>query len=69
MSTKAPAFQLYAQDFLTGVMDLTMEERGVYITLLCKQWSVNDTNGIPKKRLRLFPVSYTHLTLPTTERV
>ena len=54
MSTKAPAFQLYAQDFLTGVMDLTMEERGVYITLLCKQWSVNDTNGIPKKRLRLF---------------
>lgn len=54
MSNKAPAFQLYAQDFLTGVMDLTMEERGVYITLLCKQWSVNDTNGIPKKRLRLF---------------
>tara|TARA_R110002050_G_scaffold268962_1_gene411152 strand:- start:225 stop:347 length:123 start_codon:yes stop_codon:yes gene_type:complete len=36
MSAKAPAFQLYAQDFLTGVMDLTMEERGVYITLLCK---------------------------------
>ena len=54
MSNKAPAFQLYAQDFLTGVMDLTMEERGIYITLLCKQWSVNDTNGIPKKRLRLF---------------
>ena len=54
MSNKAPAFQLYAQDFLTGVMDLTMEERGLYITLLCKQWSVNDTNGIPKKRLRLF---------------
>ena len=41
MSNKAPAFQLYAQDFLTGVMDLTMEERGVYITLLCKQWSIN----------------------------
>lgn len=54
MSTKAPAFQMYAQDFLTGVMDLTMEERGIYITLLCKQWSVNNTNGIPKKRLRLF---------------
>ena len=54
MSTKAPAFQMYAQDFLTGVMDLTMEERGIYITLLCKQWSVNNTSGIPKKRLRLF---------------
>jgi len=54
MSTKSPAFQLYAQDFLTGVMDLTMEERGVYITLLCKQWSLYNENGIPKKRLRLF---------------
>lgn len=63
MSTKAPAFQLYAQDFLTGVMDLTMEERGLYITLLCKQWSVNDTNGIPKKRLRLF-LGYDWETLP-----
>ncbi len=54
MSAKSPAFQLYAQDFLTGVMDLTMEERGVYITLLCKQWSLYNENGIPKKRLRLF---------------
>ena len=54
MSTKSPAFQLYAQDFLTGVMDLTMEERGIYITLLCKQWSLYNENGIPKKRLRLF---------------
>jgi uncharacterized protein YdaU (DUF1376 family) len=54
MSNKAPAFQLYAQDFLTGVMDLTMEERGVYITLLCKQWSLYNEIGIPKKRLRLF---------------
>ena len=54
MSTKSPAFQLYAQDFLTGVMDLTMEERGVYITLLCKQWSLYNENGIPKKRLGLF---------------
>jgi uncharacterized protein YdaU (DUF1376 family) len=54
MSAKSPAFQLYAQDFLTGVMDLTMEERGIYITLLCKQWSLYNENGIPKKRLRLF---------------
>lgn len=54
MSNKAPAFQLYAEDFLTGVFGLTMEERGVYITLLCYQWSINDVNGIPKKRLALF---------------
>ena len=51
MSNKAPAFQFYAQDFLTGVMDMTMEERGLYITLLARQWSLFDENGIPKKRL------------------
>ena len=32
-----PAFMLYSQDFLVGVSDLTMEERGQYITLLCTQ--------------------------------
>lgn len=46
--SKAPAFQFYAQDFLTGVMYLTNEEKGIYITMLAKQW----TDGkIPKKRL------------------
>ena len=49
--SKAPAFQFYAQDFLTGVMDLTMEERGLYITLLARQWAIFNENGIPKKRL------------------
>jgi uncharacterized protein YdaU (DUF1376 family) len=34
---KDPAFLFYASDFLTGVSDLSMEERGVYITLLCLQ--------------------------------
>lgn len=44
----APAFQFYAQDFLTGVMYLTNEEIGIYIKMLAKQW----TDGkIPKKRL------------------
>jgi len=32
---KDPAFLFYSNDFLTGVSDLTMEERGQYITLLC----------------------------------
>ena len=50
---KAPAFQFYAQDFLTGVMDLTMQERGLYITLLARQWAIFDEKGIPKKRLAL----------------
>lgn len=32
---KDPAFLFYPSDFLTGVSDLTFEERGQYITLLC----------------------------------
>ena len=34
---KDPAFLLYSGDFLVGVTDLSMEERGQYITLLCLQ--------------------------------
>jgi hypothetical protein len=34
---KDPAFLFYPSDFLTGVQDLTHEERGQYITLLCVQ--------------------------------
>jgi len=33
----SPAVLFYTSDFLTGVLDLTMEERGQYITLLCFQ--------------------------------
>ena len=32
---KDPAFLFYSSDFITGASDLTMEERGQYITLLC----------------------------------
>lgn len=35
--SKNPTFRFYSSDFLTGVADLTMEERGQYITLLCMQ--------------------------------
>lgn len=34
---KDPAFLFYSSDFLTGMQDLTMEERGQFITLLCLQ--------------------------------
>jgi len=34
-----PAFQFYADDFLAGTMDLSPEEVGAYIRLLCAQWS------------------------------
>lgn len=48
---KAPSFQFYAQDFLTGIMYLTNEEVGIYIKMLAKQWT---DKKIPKKRLGLF---------------
>lgn len=32
-----PAVLLYTSDFLTGTMDMTFEEKGQYITLLCYQ--------------------------------
>lgn len=35
--SKDPAFMFYSKDFLTGCADLTMEERGLYITLMCLQ--------------------------------
>lgn len=39
-STKAPAFQFYPKDFLadSNVDEMSMAERGMYITLLCKCW-------------------------------
>jgi len=42
---KDPAFLFYSNDFLTGTMTLTFEDRGKYITLLClmhQQGRLND---------------------------
>lgn len=36
---KPPAFQFYADDFMAGTSDMTNEEVGLYIRLLCIQWS------------------------------
>lgn len=36
---KAPAFQFYPDDFLGGTLTMTLEERGLYITALCLQWT------------------------------
>jgi hypothetical protein len=47
---KDPAFLFYASDFLTGVTDLTFEERGQYITLLCLQHQKGSLN---EKTIRL----------------
>ena len=43
--SKDPAFLFYSSDFITGVSDLTMEERGQYITLLCLQHQKGRLSG------------------------
>lgn len=47
---KDPAFLFYSADFLNGVADLTMEERGQYITLLCLQ---HQKGPLSEKTIRL----------------
>ena len=47
---KPPAFQFYADDFLSGTADMTNEEVGAYIRLLCQQWT---KGGLPKEPERL----------------
>jgi len=46
---KAPAFQFYADDFLAGTSDMSAEEVGGYIRLLCHQWT---KGGIPNDQDR-----------------
>ena len=36
---RTPAFQFYADDFLGGTITMSLEERGLYITLLALQWT------------------------------
>lgn len=48
--TKDPAFLFYSSDFLTGCIDLTMEERGQYITLICLQ---HQKGHLAEKTIRL----------------
>lgn len=38
MVNKAPAFQFYAENFLVGTAEMSSEEVGGYIRLLCHQW-------------------------------
>jgi hypothetical protein len=47
---KDPAFLFYSSDFLTGVTDLTMEERGQFITMLCIQ---HQKGHLSEKTIRL----------------
>lgn len=50
MKSNMPWFKFYSSDFLNGVGDLTMEERGQYITLLCIQ---HQKGVITEKQIKL----------------
>lgn len=54
-SCKAPAFQLYAADFLVdeNVVVMSLEERGAYITLMCYCWRENSLPPEIEKLARL----------------
>jgi uncharacterized protein YdaU (DUF1376 family) len=54
-----PAFQFYPADFLAdaAVVAMSMEERGVYITLLCHQWIEGSIPDDPKILARLVHMS------------
>lgn len=45
----SPAFQFYAADFLVGTAEMTPEEVGAYIRLLCYQWAKGSLPNDPQK--------------------
>jgi len=55
MSSKPPAFQFYPQDYLasTRVAEMTLEEEGVYIRLLCYCWSAGSIPKDPERCAKL----------------
>jgi uncharacterized protein YdaU (DUF1376 family) len=50
---KAPAFQFYADDFLAGTLEMSQEEVGQYIRLLCHQWNRGSIPVETEKQQRL----------------
>lgn len=50
---QCPAFQLYASDFLAGTQEMSQEEVGAYIRLLCHQWTRGSIPSDPSKQERL----------------
>jgi len=55
MVSKAPAFQFYPQDYLASarVAEMTLEEEGVYIRLLCYCWASGSIPKDPERCARL----------------
>lgn len=50
---KPPAFQFYADDFLAGTADMSNEEVGAYIRLLCHQWAKGSIPSDPERISRM----------------
>jgi uncharacterized protein YdaU (DUF1376 family) len=50
---KAPAFQLYTDDFLAGTIEMSQEEVGQFIRLLCHQWNRGSIPVETEKQQRL----------------
>lgn len=52
---KSPAFQFYPQDYLSSarVAEMTLEEEGVYIRLLCYCWTTGSIPADPQRCAKL----------------
>lgn len=46
---KPPAFQLYTDDIISGTSDMTAEELGIYIRLLCHAWNKHGLKNDAKR--------------------
>jgi uncharacterized protein YdaU (DUF1376 family) len=53
---KSPAFQLYINQFYSGISDMGAEEVGAYILLLCYQW---DKGSVPDDMERIKKIAKT----------
>lgn len=62
-----PAFQLYADDFLAGTFDMSNEEVGAYIRLLCHQWNRGSIPVATERQQRLAGGSISELVLEKFE--
>ncbi|MCK5136622.1 MAG: DUF1376 domain-containing protein [Bacteroidales bacterium] len=61
---KSPAFLLYPRDFLEGTEDMTYEETGMYIRLLCHEWERGYLPADKGRLSRLLRVPLSTLEVP-----
>lgn len=60
---KPPAFQFYADDFYAGASEMSAEETGAYIRLLCQQWSKGGLTTVEPRLNRIAGCEVTELVL------